>query len=97
MDPALEAVEDAVHAVCVAITHPRLLQRQPLLSRIGDKRLPAETLAMSGNGVFLASDAGDVVAGFLDHPLLAVHSASTSTHVLADPAKFEAECATNET
>src|SRR5439155_13643423 len=82
MDPALEAVEDAFHAVFVAITQHRLLQRQPLLPRIGDKRLPAETLAMIGNGVLLASDAGDVVAGFLDHPLLAVHSASTSTHVL---------------
>src|SRR4030095_7690308 len=82
MDPALETVEDAFNAVFVAIAQHRILQRQPLLSRIGDKGLPAKTLAKLGNGVFLASDVGDVVAGFLDHPLLAVHSASSSPHGL---------------
>src|SRR5437764_12766170 len=80
MDPALEAVEDAFNAVFVAVAQHRILQRQPLLPRIGDKGLPAKTLAKIGDGVFLASDVGDVVAGFLDHPLLTVHSASTSTH-----------------
>src|SRR6266568_9630080 len=43
MDTALEAVEDALNAVCVAIAQHRLLQRPPLLPRIGDKGLPAKT------------------------------------------------------
>src|ERR671938_1599046 len=80
MDAALEAVEDAFHAVFVTIAQYRILQRQPFLLRIGDKGLPAKTLAQSGDAVFLARDLGDVVAGFLEHPLLAVYSASTPAH-----------------
>src|SRR5262245_43113899 len=81
MDPALEAVEDAFHAVFVTITQDRLLQREPLLRRIGDKGLPAKTLTKIGNVVFLTHDVGDVIAGFLDHPLLAVYRASPPTHI----------------
>src|SRR5712692_10250621 len=40
MDTALEAVKDALNAVFVAIAQHRLLQRQQLLPRIGDKGLP---------------------------------------------------------
>src|SRR5262252_10634204 len=82
MDPALEAVEDAFHTVCIAIAQHRLLQRQPLLPRLGDKGLPAQTLAKIGNGVFLASDVRDVVARFLDHPLWAARRASAPAYVL---------------
>src|SRR5207249_4702296 len=82
MDPALEALEDAFHTVFVTITQHRLLQRQPRWPRIGDKSLPAKTLAASGEGVFLASDVGNVVAGGLDHALLTPQRASPPTHVL---------------
>ena len=82
MDAALEAVENALNAVCVAIAQHRMLQRQPLLPCIGDKGLPATTLTESGDFVLLASEVGDVGAGFLDHPLLAAHRASTPAHVL---------------
>ena len=81
MDPALEAIEDAFHTVFVAVAQHRRLQRQPLLPFIGDKGLPAKTLAKIGNAVFLAHDVGEVVAGVLDHPLLAVYSASPPAHV----------------
>src|SRR5919202_5979641 len=76
MDAALEAVKDAFDPVFVAIAQHRLLQRQPLGSRIGDKGLPAKTLPASGDGVGLARDVGNVVAGFLDHALLAVPRAA---------------------
>src|SRR5713101_2835437 len=81
MDAALEAVEDAFNAVFVAIAQHRMRQRQPLLPHIGDKGLPAKTLTEIGNFVLLASDVGDVGAGFLDHPLLAAQRASTPAHV----------------
>src|SRR6266487_936364 len=55
MDPALEAVEEAFNAVCVAIAQHRILQRQPFVPRIGDKGFPAKTLTASSDGVFLAS------------------------------------------
>jgi hypothetical protein len=82
IDPALEAIENAFNAVFVAIAQHRILQRQPLWPRIGDKGLPAKTLAASGDGVFLASDVGYLVAGFLDHALLAAQRASTPAHVV---------------
>src|SRR5713101_1535716 len=82
VDPALEAVEDAFHAVFMTIAQHRLLQRQLLWCRIGDKGLPAKTLTESGDGVCLASDVGNVVAGFLDHPLLAVHRAAPPADIL---------------
>jgi len=82
MDPALEAVEEALTAVCVAIAQHRLLQRPPLWPRIGDKGLPAKPLAESGDGVCLTSHVGAVVAGFLKHTLLAVHSAAPPAHGL---------------
>src|SRR5215470_12438075 len=82
MDPALEAVEDAFHTVFIAIAQHRLLQRQPLLPRIGDKDLPAKTLAKIGNVVFLASDVGDGVARFLDHPRWTARPASAPAYVL---------------
>src|SRR5712691_9480579 len=83
MDPALEAVEDPFDAVCMAIAQHRILQRQPLLPRIRDKSLPAQTLAESGDFVFLASDVGDVVAGFLDHPVwLKISTVSTPLKLL---------------
>src|SRR5438128_5654785 len=81
MDPALEALEDAFHPVFVTIPQHRLLQRQPCWPCIGDKRLPAQTLAASGEGVFLASDLGDVVADFLMHPLLAVLRAASPAYI----------------
>src|SRR4030095_6103050 len=77
-----ETVEDAFNAVFVAIAQHRILQRQPLLSRIGDKGLPAKTLAKLGKGVFRASELGDVVAGFLDHRLWAARRASAPAYVL---------------
>src|SRR5882724_5213401 len=70
---ALEAVEEALNAVGVAIAPHRLLPRQPLGPCLGDKSLPAKTLAQGSDAAFLASDLGAVVAGGLDHPLLAVH------------------------
>src|ERR1041384_950784 len=82
MDPALEAIEDAFHAVFVAVAQHRRLQRQPLLYCIGDKGLPAKTLATSGDGVCLTRDVGDVVADFLDHALLAAHRASPPAHIV---------------
>ena len=82
VDPALEAVEDAFHAVFVAIAQHRILQRQPLWPCIGDKGLPAKTLAVSGDGVFLTSDVGYMVAGFLEHALRAAQRASPPAHVL---------------
>src|SRR5207244_12743256 len=82
MDTALEAVEDALNAVFVAIAQHRCLQRQPRGPRIGDKGLPAKTCGESSNGVCLARDAGDVVADFLKHTLLAVHRATPPAHVL---------------
>src|SRR5204863_4115031 len=82
MHAALEAVEDAFDTVCVAIAQHRLLQRSLLWCRIGDKGLPAKTLPESGDGVFLASDVGNVVAGFLDHPLLAMHRAAPPAYIL---------------
>ena len=81
VDPALEAVEEAFHAGCVAVAQDRLRQRQPRVSRIGDKGFPTKTLAMSSDGVFLTRDVSDVVAGFLDHALLAVHRAAPPAHV----------------
>src|SRR5262249_23873967 len=59
MDAALAAVEDAFDTVCVAVAQDRLLQRQPLLHRVGDKGLPAEPLDEIGDGVALAGDVGD--------------------------------------
>src|SRR5215471_20670052 len=82
MDPALETVEDAFHAVFVAIAQHCIVQRQSLLPLIGDKGLPAQTLAESGDGVCLTRDVGDVVAGFLDYALLATHRAAPPAHVL---------------
>src|SRR2546426_6714620 len=82
MDATLEAVEDPFDAVFIAIAQHRILQRQPLLPRIGDKGLPAEPLAEIGDGVFLAGDAGDVVAGLLDDPLWTARRASTPAHIL---------------
>src|SRR5712691_7583436 len=82
MDPALEAVEDAFHTVFVAVAQHRIRQRQPRVPRIGDKGLPAKTLATRSDGVFLTSDVGDVVAGFLDDALLATHRAAPPAHVL---------------
>src|SRR4029434_8552356 len=81
MHAALEAVEDAFDTVFVAIAQHCLLQRQLLGRGIGDKALPAKTSAESGDGVCLASDVGNVVAGFLDHPLLPVHSAAPSASI----------------
>src|SRR5438128_9348297 len=51
MHAALEAVKDAFNTVFVAIAQHRLLQRQPLWRRIGDKGLPAKTLTERGDGV----------------------------------------------
>src|SRR5947209_3766457 len=82
MDPALEALEDAFNTVFVAIAQDRILERQPRVSRIRDKGFPAKTLAAGSDGPFLSHDMGNVVAGFLDHALLAVHRASPPTHVL---------------
>src|SRR5215510_8535221 len=82
MDPALEAVEDAFHTIFVTIAQHRIPQRQPLWPRIGDKSFPAKTLAASGDGVCLASDVSDMVAGLLRHALLATQRASPSPHVL---------------
>ncbi len=82
MDAALEAVEEAFHAVCVTIAQHRLLQRQPRVSRIGDKGFPTQALAVRSDDVFLTCDLCDVVTGSLDHALLAMHSASPSPHVV---------------
>ena len=76
MDPALEAVEDALNAVFVAIAQHRLLQRQPRGSCIGDKRLPAQPSAQGREAICLTSDLGDVVAGLLNHPFLPVQRPS---------------------
>src|SRR5512145_1742663 len=82
MDAALEAVEEAFHAVFVAIAQHRLLQREPLGPCMGDEGLPAKTLAERGHGVSLTCDVGDVVASFLDHTLRAPHRAAPSASVL---------------
>src|SRR2546422_11173679 len=68
MHTALEAVEYAFDAVFVAIAQHGLLQRQPRLSRIGDKGLPAEPVSELGDCICLAGEAGDVVARVLNHP-----------------------------
>jgi hypothetical protein len=39
-------------------------------------------LTESGDGVCLASDVGNVVASFLDHPLLAMHRAAPPAYIL---------------
>src|SRR5256712_11894756 len=85
MDATLEAVEDPFDAVFIAIAQHRILQRQPLLPRIGDKGLPAEPLVEIGDVVFSAGDAGDMVAGFLDDPLWTARRTSASAHVLGVP------------
>src|SRR2546430_10962002 len=82
MDAALEAVEDAFHAVFVTIAQHCILQRQPRVSCIGDKGFPTQALAVRSDDVFLTCDLRDVVTGSLDHALLAMHCASPSTHVL---------------
>src|SRR5712691_3832668 len=56
LDTALEALEDALNAVCVTRAQDRIRQRQPRVPRSGDKGLPAKTLAPLGDTVFLASD-----------------------------------------
>src|SRR5207253_648680 len=91
MHAALEAVEEAFDTVFVAIAQHRLLQRQPLWRRIGDKGLPAKTLTESGNGICLASDVGHVGAGFLDHPLLAVHRAASPASPSASQVRANSE------
>src|ERR687896_1676139 len=96
MDAALEAVEDAFDPVFVAIAQHRRLQRQLLWGRIGNKGLPAKTLTESGDGVCLARDLGDVVAGFLDHPLLAVHSAAPSAYILGGLLDLLCPCHTEQ-
>src|SRR2546428_10504692 len=83
MDPALEALEDAFHTVFVTITQHRILQRQPRWLRIGDKRLPAKTLAACGDGVCLASDLGDMVADVLRDSLLAVLRGASPPHLVS--------------
>src|SRR6266446_3527155 len=82
MNAALETVEDAFNVVFVTIAPHRMLQRQLRLPRVGDKGLPTKTLTESGDFVLLTRDVGDVVAGFLDHALLAAHRAATPAHVL---------------
>src|SRR6516225_6528878 len=82
MHAALKAVEDAFDLVFVAIAQHRRLQRQLRGCRMGHKGLPAKTLLESSDDVCLARDLGDVVAGLLDHPLLAVHSAAPSAYIL---------------
>src|SRR5262245_34989155 len=82
MDAALEAVEDAFHAVFVAIAQHCCLQREPRGLCIGYKSLPAKTLAQGSDAVSLACDLGDVVAQFLNYPLLTVRSATPSAHIL---------------
>ena len=44
--------------------------------------LPAQTLAERGDGVCLTCDVGDMVAGLLEHALLATHRAAPSASVL---------------
>jgi len=44
MDPALEAVEEAFNAVCMARAHHRILPRQPRVPRMGGKRLSNHTV-----------------------------------------------------
>src|SRR5437773_12125001 len=82
MDAALEAIEEAFDTVCVAVAQHRLLQRQPRVHRVGDKGLPTEPLGEGGDGVSLASNAGDVGANGLEHPLLTARSAPASAHIL---------------
>src|SRR5262249_60448367 len=83
MHAALEAVEDAFNAVFIPIVQHRILQRQPFWLRIGDKGLPAQTLAKRGDGVCLARDVGYLVADFLDHALLTAARAPPPSHVLS--------------
>ena len=68
-------------AVFVPIAQDRIGQRQPLLGRIGDKGLPAEPCGEGGDGVFLAGDAGDVVADVFTHLLRTLRRASTPADV----------------
>src|SRR5262249_21603294 len=82
MDPALEAVEEPFGAGFFVGAQHRTLQRKPLWPPNSYKSLPAQTLAEGGNFVFLASDVGDGVARFLDHPLFAAHRAAPPAHVL---------------
>ena len=52
------------------------------MHRVGDKGLPTEPLGEGGDGVSLASNAGDVGANGLEHPLLTARSAPASAHIL---------------
>ena len=73
---ALEAVQEAFHAVGVPRAPHRIVHRQPCAPRLGDHGLPAQTLAESGDDVGLTRDVGDGGAGGLDHALLAAHRAA---------------------
>src|SRR4029453_15040276 len=56
---------------------------QPFWPRIGDKGLPAQTLAKRRDGICLARDVGYLVADFLDHALLPAARAPPPSHVLS--------------
>src|SRR6266849_9480787 len=82
MHAALEAVENAFDPVFVTIAQDRIGQRQPLLCRVGDKGLPAEPCGEGGNGVFLAGNAGDVVADVLTYLPSTLRRASAPADVV---------------
>src|SRR6266487_125659 len=85
MDAAFEAIEDTFDAVFIAVAQDRLLQRQPRPWSIGHKSLPAEPLGEGGNGLSLAGDVGDVVAGFLHPALLSTPSTPPHLSVSCEP------------
>src|SRR5207253_6993044 len=82
MHAALEAVENVFDPVFVPIAQDRLGQRQPLWCRVGDKGLPAEPCGEGDDGVFLAGNAGDVVADVLTHLLHTLRRAAAPTDVV---------------
>src|SRR5207244_8412822 len=63
----------------------RLRQRQPLLRGMRDKRLPAKAFFQGGNGACWAVHTGEVVAGFLKHPLRTRRRAAAPTNIVRVP------------
>src|SRR5712692_4378467 len=85
MDAALEAVEDAFDAVCVARAQHGILQRPPRVHRVGDQGLPAEPPCELGDVLSPAGDVGYGGADGLDHPRLSACRASAPAHGVGCP------------
>jgi hypothetical protein len=78
---AREAGAERFAAVLRALAHDRLCSRPPRWRRVGDTHLPTPPLGEGSAGAFLAGDAGEGRADWLEHALLATHRASPPAHV----------------